>query len=145
MRYAAPIKFISPTACYELQGVCQSWPSDGVSFLERREEIWERGDHSTLRTSVKLPIPAALVMYIACWKDTQCLYGAYRRTDQFKFGRLDFSGGIFWRDTSFDHDCNVPVNPSTTTVRRDCSVYASSADAVALGLPANLSGKLFCS
>ena len=65
-----------------------------------------------------------------------CPSGPYPRTDQFEFQCMDSGSGPVWQDsTLFVDDRNVPVNPSITTLRSDCSFCVSPADADALGLP----------
>ena len=64
-----------------------------------------------------------------------CPAGPYPRTDQFEFECEDSGGGPVWQDsTLLIHERNVPVNPSITTLRRDCSFCISPADA-ATSLP----------
>ena len=60
-----------------------------------------------------------------------CPPGPYPRTDQFEFGCV----GSVWGDSAnFVNDRNVPVNPSITTLRRDCSFCISPNDANSIGI-----------
>ena len=55
-----------------------------------------------------------------------CPSGPYPRTDQFEFTCVN---SIWQESTNFVNERNVPVNPSITTLRRDCSFCISPADA----------------
>ena len=60
-----------------------------------------------------------------------CPPGPYPRTDQFEFGCV----GSVWQDSTFlVDDLNDPVNPSITTLRRDCSFCVSPDDAANIGI-----------
>ena len=62
---------------------------------------------------------------------TNCPPGPYPRTDQFEFECV----GSVWQDsTNFVNDFNHPVNPSITTLRRDCSFCISPDDATNIGV-----------
>ena len=64
-----------------------------------------------------------------------CPPGPYPRTDQFEFGCEDPGSGPVWQETTLlADDRNVPVNPSITTLRRDCSFCVSPDDAATLGI-----------
>ena len=60
-----------------------------------------------------------------------CPPGPYPRTDQFEF-RCEDPGPIWQETTLLADDRNVPVNPSITTLRRDCSFCISPDDAATL-------------
>ena len=58
-----------------------------------------------------------------------CLSGPYPRTDQFEFECVS----SVWQDsTLLVDDVNDPVNPSITTLRKDCSLCASPTDAAGI-------------
>ena len=60
-----------------------------------------------------------------------CPPGPYPRTDQFEFGCV----GSVWGDSAlFVDERNDPVNPSITTLRRDCSFCVSPDDAANIGV-----------